>query len=154
MVVLVGAAGLAGCGDDGPADKADEKPATTVTPATPETEVTVTVGESIIGSTVTTATTVPPSTTVTVPVGLPSDLGIPGAGNLTLGPSSSLSNGITVRGVPIEEVVAYVRAELANLGWTVNPDLTFFGPGAVGQATVAQVGDDVEIRIVLSGPPQ
>jgi hypothetical protein len=140
------------CGDDGPADKADEKPATTI--VTPETEATV--GESVVGSTVptTTSTTVPPpATTVTVPVGLPTDLGIPGAGNLSLGASSSLSSGITVRGVPLEEVVAYVRAELAALGWTVNPDLTFFGPGAVGQATVGQVGDDVEIQIVITGPP-
>jgi hypothetical protein len=153
-VVAIGVLAAAACGDDGPADKADQKPATTVGAAVAETVVTV--GESVVGSTVatTTATTQPPpATTVTVPVGLPNDLGIPGGANLSLGPSSSLSKSITVRGVPVEEVVAYVRDALAAIGWTVNPDLTFFGPGAVGQATVGQVGDDVEIHIVITGPP-
>lgn len=142
---------VAGCGGDGD-DKADGKPPTS---AVAETEVTApptTTGESIIGSTI---TTVAPSTTVTVPVGLPTDgLGIPAAGQLTLGPSSSLANSITVRGVALEQVVAYVREQLAALGWAVNADLTFAGPGAVGQATVAEVGEDVEIQLLLSGAPQ
>ena len=153
-VVAVAALGalVAGCGDDG-SDKADDKPATT-TVVVAETLITSSTGESIVGVTVTTvtATTAPPPTTL--PVGLPADLGIPPAGGIALGPSSSLSNAITVRGVPLAEVIAFVRQKLAELGWAVNPDLTFVGPGAVGQATVAQVGDDVEIQLVLSGAPQ
>lgn len=100
---------VAGCGGDGD-DKADDKPTTTVVA---EAEVTSSTGESIVGETVTTVTTttIPPPTTL--PVGLPADLGIPPAGGLTLGPSSSLSNAITVRGVPLAEVVAFVRERLA-----------------------------------------
>lgn len=153
VAVLVG---VAGCGGDDE-DKADGKPAAsavaeTVVTAAPTASTAGTTGESIIGSTI---TTLVPTTTVTIPVGLPTTgLGIPAAGQLVLGPSSSLSNAITVRGVPLEEVVTYVREQLAALGWTVNADLTFTGPGAAGQATVAQVGDDVEIQLLLSGAAQ
>lgn len=147
---LAAAALLVACGGgDGAAGTADEKPAASASPATVVSLPPTSTRESIIGSTV---TTLPPSTTVTVRVGLPDGLGIPGAGMLTLGSSSTLSHGLTVRGVPVDEVVAFVRDDLAALGWTVFPDLTFAGPGAVGRATVAQVGEDVEIQLLLSGP--
>ncbi len=121
----------------------DDKPTTTV-------DVPTTTRESIIGDTVPQPTT---TTSTTEPVGLPSSLGIPPASTLTLSGESSLTSSITVRGVALEEVVAFVRAELAGLGWAVDDDLSFTGPGAAGQATVDDDAGVVEIRIVLSALP-
>ena len=133
------------CGDGG-SDQSkddDDKPTTTVAVPT-------TTRESIIGDTVPQPTT---TTSTTEAIGLPSSLGIPPASTLTLSGESSLTSSITVRGVTLEEVVAFVRAELAGLGWAVNDDLSFTGPGAAGRATVTDDAGVVEIRIVLSALP-
>lgn len=137
---------LAACGDPPAASKDDEEKPTTTSLSFP-----TTTAESIIGGTTPDQTT--SASPTTEPVGLPSSLGIPPATTLTLGGGSSLSSTITVRGVALDEVIDFVRAELAALGWAVQDDLTFAGPGAVGQATVTDDGGVVEIRVVLSAPP-
>ncbi len=137
---------LAACGDGGSAQSKDDDDKPTTTVAVP-----ATTRESIIGDTVPQSTT---TTSTTEAVGLPSGLGIPPASTLTLGGNSSLTSSVTVRGVPLDEVVAFVRADLAGLGWAVDDDLSFTGPGAAGQATVTDDAGVVEIRIVLSALPR
>jgi hypothetical protein len=108
-----------------------------------------------------TPTTAPASTTTTLATGLPVGLGVPGAGNVSLGSGSSISNGFTVREVAFLEVVAFVLTELAADGWAVQAVpggddgvvvLRFAGPGAVGQAAIEPVPDGtVHVQVVLQG---
>lgn len=77
-----------------------------------------------------------PTTPTTLATGLPSDLGVPGAGNISLGGGSSISNSFTVREAPFLEVVAF----------------PFTGPGAAGEATVLPQADGTDrVRVTLGG---
>lgn len=149
---------LASCGGDGggTAGEAVEPAAAASVPLT----LPGTTERQVGGPTPTsTATTAAAPATTEPPTGLPDGLGIPGAGNLTLGGGSSISRGLTVRGVPLFEVVAFVERELAALGWAVQPTpppapgqvlLLIEGPGAVGQALIAPgVDGAVEVSLFL-----
>jgi len=153
---------LVGCGagDDGD-EKADAVPATEVPLTLPPTSERILADDPVEADP---DEEVPAPTTEATPttlrVGLPSDLGIPGAGNIGLGGGSSISNSFTVREVGFLEVVAFVGAELAADGWQVQqlpPEgdrvtFQFVGPGAVGEAQVAPQADGtVRVRIVLGG---
>jgi hypothetical protein len=150
---------LAGCGG-GEAAKPDEAPAT-VPLRLPTTAEQILTGDPEPPATEVEPPTTAEPTTTTLASGLPSGLGIPGAGNISLGGGSQISNGFTVREVPFADVVAFVRAELVALGWELPPDdggaggaeqvvLRFAGPGAVGQAQIeARADGTVHVGLVL-----
>lgn len=150
---------LLGCADD-EAAKPDEVPAT-VPLTLPTTAEQILTDGSAAPAEEAEPTPATALTTTTLATGLPPALGIPGAGNISLGAGSQISNGLTVREVPFLEVVAFVQTELAALGWevqapTVGPGdvvvLDFAGPGAVGQAQLEPRADGtVPVRIVLRG---
>ena len=164
---LVVALALLGCGDDGEEAKSDE-PAPTVPLTLPTTE------EQILADEPNEPEEVdpdevdeePPATTEATPttlrVGLPPDLGIPGANQISLGSGSTISNTFTVREVAFLEVVAFVQTELEATGWVVQvvPAPTegavafdFTGPGAIGAAEITPQPDGTaRVRVVLGGP--
>ncbi len=158
MLLAASVAVVAGCTGDDPV-KPPVPTSVVVTPATGP-------GEQQ-SAPIPVLTTAPPPTeqpvATTIPIGLPASLGLLPADTITIGAGSSTSISLTVRGVPLEEVQAFVVAELADLGWAVSepvdePDgdrrVPFVGPGAEGNAVLAAASPDlVEIHIVLGPRP-
>jgi hypothetical protein len=150
--------GLLACGGD-EAAKPDPEPLVTAPLTLPTTaeQILADDPDPPTGGAPTTSST----TATTLATGLPPSLGVPGAGNISLGSGSSISNGFTVREVAFLEVVAFVLTELAADGWAVQAVpggddgvvvLRFAGPGAVGQAAIEPVPDGtVHVQVVLQG---
>jgi hypothetical protein len=138
---------LASCGGD----RSPEAAGTTAAPvAVPESEV--------LGAP--NPTPQPPPTTseplvaTTIPIGLPvTGLGIFDAASITLGSGSSVRSSITIRGVAVDDVRAWVLDELALLGYTVTDPaaVAFEGPGAAGTVTLTPRPPDLVVVVVALG---
>src|SRR3954447_2703257 len=108
-------------------------------------------------NTTTTKPQPPTTTTTTAPEqGLPDSLPIPSAEIITLGSGSTISSGVTIYGVPLADVHAWVLQELAGDGWTVTADDgaangTFTGPGASGTGVLTESDGNVDARFNLGG---
>jgi hypothetical protein len=116
--------------------------------------------ERQIPSSNTTTTKPPPptSTTTTMPEpGLPDSLPIPDASIITLGQGSTISSGVSITGVSLAEVRAWMLRELEAAGYTVVGDdgtstVAFEGPGTSGTAVVSGGDGEIDLRLTLGAP--
>ena len=146
-VVLLAAALLtaAGCGG-GAADT-----------SAPTSDAVTSTTERQIPSNNTTTTKRPPPTSTTTTAkqpGLPSSFPIPDASIITLGPGSSISNGVSIVGVSFADVRAWLLQGLADGGYVVVGDdgasnVAFEGSGTSGTAVITQHPDEIDVELTL-----
>jgi hypothetical protein len=104
--------------------------------------------------------TAPLSTTVSAEpeVGLPRTFPIPGSSVLTLGPGSSVTNGVTIIGVPLADVRSWIMDGLAAGGYTVTMDdgadnIAFVGAGTSGTVVLTEGPASIDATFNLGPPP-
>jgi hypothetical protein len=147
VLVLVGAAALVGCGGGG--DDAVRTPRGT-TPRTEGHDVVFTAPPAITTTTTSTTTTLPP------PTGLPETFPVPDNGILSLSGSSTMSQGLEIRAVPVNEIHDWLVEGLQAAGYDVVSDaptvVEFVGRNVAGRAKITGTADPIDVTILLGAP--
>jgi hypothetical protein len=147
VLVLVGAAALVGC--DGGGDDAVRTPRGT-TPRTEGHDVVFTAPPAITTTTTSTTTTLPP------PTGLPETFPVPDNGILSLSGSSTMSQGLEIRAVPVNEIHDWLVEGLQAAGYDVVSDaptvVEFVGRNVAGRAEITGTADPIDVTILLGAP--
>ena len=146
-LVLVGVAALVGCGGGG--DDAVRTPRGT-TPRTEGHDVVFTAPPAITTTTTSTTTTLPP------PTGLPETFPVPDNGILSLSGSSTMSQGLEIRAVPVNEIHDWLVEGLQAAGYDVVSDaptvVEFVGRNVAGRAEITGTADPIDVTILLGAP--
>ena len=149
VLVLVGVAALVGCGGGG--DDAVRTPRGT-TPRTEGHDVVFTAPPVITTTTTTTSTT----TTLPPPTGLPETFPVPDNGILSLSGSSTMSQGLEIRAVPVNEIHDWLVEGLQAAGYDVVSDaptvVEFVGRNVAGSAEITGTADPIDVTILLGAP--
>jgi hypothetical protein len=148
VLVLVSIAVLAACDGGGDNDTADET--TGPTPQTEGHDVVFTAPPPSTTTSWTTTTTLPP------PTGLPDTFPVPDDGILSLSGSSTMSQGLEIREVPVDEIHDWLVDGLEDAGYEIVSDaarvVEFTGTGVGGRAEISGTSDPIDVKIVLGAP--